>query len=163
MGGKPDKINPAVPDEGAEDGQGEDMNMAYSLFKCSNETGKLELTEIAERPLKKEHLDTNDTFLLETPREIFVWVGKKANFEEKKSAMRFAKEFIEQKGKPKNTRISRIPEFGEDVHFKSFFNGFYPCIKQDFRDFRNDMVATGEFDMGEMAKRENKAAKALFD
>lgn len=46
--------------------------------------------------------------------------------------MKFAKDFIEQKGKPKNTQITRLPEFGEDVHFKSFFNDFYPCVKQDF-------------------------------
>jgi len=47
-------------------------------------------------------------------------------------SMQFAKQFINDKGKPKNTRISRIPEGAEDAHFKSFFNGFYPCIKQDF-------------------------------
>ena len=77
--------------------------------------------------------------------------------------MMFAKEFIEQKGKPKNTRISRIPEFAEESHFKSFFNGFYPCIKQDYRDFKGGITGTGEFDMGVMAKREHQAAKALFD
>ena len=83
LGGKPASIKPAVPDEGVEGGAGEDMNMSYSFFKCSNESGSLELTEITERPLLKDHLNTNDTFLLETPKEIFVWVGKKANLEEK--------------------------------------------------------------------------------
>ena len=102
------------------------------MFRVSNASGHLEVTEITERPLRKDHLDTNDTFLLELPKKIYVWIGKNSNLEEKKNGMKTAKDFIEQKGKAKNTQISRLPEFGEDVHFKSFFNGFYPCIKQDF-------------------------------
>jgi len=51
--------------------------------------------------------------------------------------MKFAKDFIEEKGKPKNTKVSRIPEGAEDTHFKSFFNGFYPCIAQDYGQFKN--------------------------
>lgn len=39
LGGKPDKINAAIPDEGVQDGS--DPNMGYSLWKCSNETGAL--------------------------------------------------------------------------------------------------------------------------
>lgn len=103
--------------------------MTYSLYRISNESGTLQHIEITERPLRKDHLDTNDTYLLELPDQIYVWIGRKSNLEEKKNGMKTAKDFIELKGKPKNTRISRIPEFGEDVHFKSFFNGFYPCIK----------------------------------
>lgn len=53
------------------------------------------MSEITERPLKKEHLDTNDTFILELPKKIYVWVGKKSNLEEKKNAMKFAKDFID--------------------------------------------------------------------
>jgi hypothetical protein len=34
------------------------------------------------------------------PKQIYVWVGKGANLEEKKNAMRIAKDFIDQKGKP---------------------------------------------------------------
>ncbi len=126
LGGKPDKINDAVPDESVEAGSGGDLS--YNLFRVSNATGSLELTEVTERPLRKDHLDTNDTFILELPDQIYVWVGKHSNLEEKKNGMRYAKDFIEQKNKPKNTKICRLPEFGEDVHFKSFFNGFYPCI-----------------------------------
>jgi hypothetical protein len=48
------------------------------------------MTEVTERPLKKENLDTNDTFILELNNMIYVWVGKKANLEEKKSGMLFA-------------------------------------------------------------------------
>jgi hypothetical protein len=68
--------------------------MSYSLYKVSNASGSLECTEIEDRPLKKTHLDTNDTFILELSNKIYVWVGKGANLEEKKSAMQFAKDFV---------------------------------------------------------------------
>ena len=60
-----------------------------------------------------------------------MWIGKQANVSEKKNSMIYAKEYITQKGKPKNTKVSRIPERTEDAYFKSFFDGFYPAIKQD--------------------------------
>jgi len=161
LGGKPTMINPAVPDEGVQEGGSGELT--YSLYRVSNATGQLELTEVTERPLQKTHLDTNDTFILELSDQIYVWVGKKSNLEEKKNAMKFAKDFIEQKGKPKNTRISRLPEFGEDVHFKSFFNGFYPCIAQDYGKFKNIDTSTANFDIEKMANKEREAAKQLFD
>lgn len=52
------------------------------------------MNEITERPLRKDHLDTNDTFILELNNLIYVWIGKKANTEEKKMGMLYAKEFI---------------------------------------------------------------------
>lgn len=61
------------------------------------------MIEITERPLRRDHLDTNDTFILELPKQIYVWIGKKSNLEEKKNGMLYAKKFIEDKGKPKNT------------------------------------------------------------
>eukprot|EP00347_Sterkiella_histriomuscorum_P023803 403333332 len=162
LGGKPDQINPAIPDEGVEGGSA-GGEQSYSFFKISNESGKLELTEITERPLRKDHLDTNDTFLLELPDTIYVWIGRKSNLEEKKNGMLTAKNFIEQKGKPKNTRISRIPEHAEDTHFKSFFNGFYPCLKQDFGVAKGFDATTANLDIEKMANQQKQAAKQLFD
>jgi hypothetical protein len=162
LGGKPDNINPAVPDEGVE----ADDQTKYNLYRVSNASGSLELTEITERPLKKEHLDTNDAFILELARTIYVWIGKQANYEEKKSGMLMAKDFIARKGKDPRTRITRLPEFGEDVHFKSFFNGFYPCIKQDFARWKQmdgAAGATGAAEVEALANKQKEAAKQLFD
>ena len=64
FGGKPNKVKEAVSDD-AED-PSNDLN--FSCYKISNETGKLLCTEITERPLKRSHLDTNDTFILELPK-----------------------------------------------------------------------------------------------
>lgn len=166
LGGKPAKINPAIPDDNVQEGASEDADTKYALYKVSNETGKLEMNEITERPLRKDHLDTNDTFILELNNLIYVWIGKKANTEEKKMGMLYAKDFIQQKGKPSNTRITRLPEFGEDTHFKSFFNGFYPMIKQDFSKAKNldpNALATGEAEVEKMANKQREASKKLFE
>jgi len=127
LGGKPDTINPPTDDSGAEAGTDEDAK--YALFKISNETGKIQCTEITERPLQRDHLDTNDTFILELDKHVYIWIGKKANAEEKKNALIIGKQFVKSHNKPKGTRVSRIVENAEDVHFKSFFNGFYPILK----------------------------------
>lgn len=82
--------------------------------------------------------------------------------------MLMAKEFIQQKGKDPKTRITRLPEFGEDTHFKSFFNGFYPMIKQDYAIARSKQMdggagATGAEDVEKLANKQKDAAKKLFE
>lgn len=166
LGGRPATINAAIPDEGVQEGSGGEAETKYSLYRVSNSNGKLETIEVTDRPLKKEHLDTNDTFILELFDKIYVWIGKGANLEEKKSGMLIAKDFIEQKGKPKNTRISRLPELGEDVHFKSFFAGFYPCVSRDAgraRQLDESATATGAAEVEKLANQQRQAAKLLFD
>jgi hypothetical protein len=79
--------------------------------------------------LKREHLDTNDSFILELENHVYIWIGKGANPDEKKNALIIGKSFVQKHNKPKGTRVSRIVENAEDVHFKSFFNGFYPILK----------------------------------
>jgi len=167
LGGKPDKINDAIPDDNVQEGSA-GGELSYNLFRVSNASGTLETIPVTERPLRKDHLDTNDTFILELSNQIYVWIGKHANLEEKKTGMLIAKDFIIKNGKPANTRITRLPEFGEDVHFKSFFNGFYPCIKQDFaiaksKQMDGNATATTASDVEKLANQQKKAAKQLFD
>ena len=45
-----------------------------------------------------------------------------------KNAFKIAKRFKEQNEKPKGTSIVKVPEFGEDAVFKSFFVDFY-CLR----------------------------------
>ena len=74
--------------------------------------------------------------------------------------MKLAKDFFSEKAKPSNTRVTRLVEKGEDVHFKSFFNGFYPCIKQDAGKFKAMKdTATTEADLEKMVNKQKQAAK----
>lgn len=92
--------------------------MNYSFYKISNETGKLQTTEIKDRPLKVDMLDTNDTFVLELNRHIYIWIGRGANDDEKKNALAIGKGFVKCHNKPKGTKVTRIVEKAEDTFFK---------------------------------------------
>lgn len=159
FGGKPDNIKPAVSDE-AED-PSNDLN--FSCYKISNETGKLLCTEITERPLKRSHLDTNDTFILELPKQIYIWIGREANVEEKKNALIIGKSFMKAHNKPKGTRVTRIVENAEDSLFKSFFDGFYPIIDRPHGgSLGYDTSVTANQDMSKVANQKREAVKALL-
>jgi len=82
-------------------------------------------SEVTERPLKREHLETSDTYILELNKHIYLWIGKTADVEEKKSALLIGQGFLKEKKKPPGTRVTRIVEGAEDTEFRSFFDGFY--------------------------------------
>lgn len=98
----------------------------HKFFKVGEgESGDIELSEVEERPLKYDMLDTGSCFILELAKKIYIWCGKEATVEEKNNAIRNAKSFKKDHFKAKSTHISRIPQYGEDAIFKSYFEGFY--------------------------------------
>lgn len=137
LGGKPAKINPPISDAAAE--AGDDALMSYKFYKISNETGKLLCQEVKDRPLTKAMLDTNDTFILELQKQVIIWIGRGANTEEKKNAIRIGQGFVKKNNKPQGTRVMRITEGAEDAYFRSFFNGFYDPIKKEDPDAKQDL------------------------
>jgi hypothetical protein len=68
------------------------------LLKVSDESGKMTFTSIAKgvNTLKKSMLNSNDTFVLDTGFEIFVWEGKKSNKDEKRFAAQAARAYVQQ-------------------------------------------------------------------
>ena len=142
LGGKPASIAPATPDEippGTED-----ERMQYKLFHISDDSGSMVTTEVTERPLKKSHLNTGDSYILELYDTVYVWQGHKSSAKEKYAGMKIGKDFIKNNNKPKGTKLSRVPEGTEDSTFKSFFNDFYPCVAQDFTTDPNFAKTNGK-------------------
>ena len=126
LGGKPAQINPAVPD----DVPTEDENLAYSLWEIKqDENKKVSCTEIKDRPLKRSMLDTTNVYILETHKQVNIWIGHEADLEEKKNSLFIGKGFVEAHKKPKGTRVMRICENTEDQLFKSYFDGFNEPVK----------------------------------
>lgn len=63
---------------------------------------------------------------------VTIWIGRAANDFEKKHALSIGKGFMKAHEKPPGTRVLRMVEKAEDAYFKSFFEGFYPIVTQDF-------------------------------
>lgn len=136
--------------EGGDDVAFEKHNQtSVTLYRVSDESGTLEMTPVNEMPLKKEHLDSYDCFILDCGSSgIFVWVGKKCTDAEKKAGMKNGMEFISKKGYPQWTQVTRVVEGGETPIFKQFFSGW--------RD-EGEQVGMGKvFRQGALAKQSNE-------
>ena len=81
------------------------------------------------RPLVRDMLDTNDSFIVLCPAEIFVWIGAKASSAERKNGMIYAQRFLnggEGKKRPKWTPITRVTQGAEPTAFTCKFKEWDP-------------------------------------
>ncbi|XP_042399480.1 villin-2-like [Zingiber officinale] len=83
--------------------------------------GKLNLEESA---LSKSILENNKCYLLDCGAEIFTWVGRMTQVEERKAACKAAEDFIVSENRPKATRITQIVQGYETHSFKSNFESW---------------------------------------
>ena len=61
------------------------------LYRCSDDSGKLVLTEVKEGPLVQADLHSDDSFLIDNGNYgIWVWIGRRASTAERREAMRNA-------------------------------------------------------------------------
>ncbi|XP_041659339.1 scinderin like b [Cheilinus undulatus] len=94
------------------------------LFGCSNKTGRLIVEEVPG-DFTQSDLATDDVMLLDTWDQIFIWVGKDANAEEKTGAPKIAKEYVDsdpsgRRGLP----ISTIKQGAEPCTFIGWFQAW---------------------------------------
>eukprot|EP00742_Colponemidia_sp_Colp-10_P001498 GILJ01001608.1.p1 GENE.GILJ01001608.1~~GILJ01001608.1.p1 ORF type:complete len:830 (-),score=172.89 GILJ01001608.1:131-2620(-) len=112
-------------DEGGSDEVAEKTS-DIKLFQVSNPEAEYELHEILERPLKKALVSSNNLYLLDTPSAVFVWIGKNASAEAKRSGMKVGQNYLERAQKPNYTAVTRVVENAETVVFKSFWQEWDP-------------------------------------
>ncbi|KAF5804279.1 putative villin headpiece, villin/Gelsolin, ADF-H/Gelsolin-like domain superfamily [Helianthus annuus] len=74
--------------------------------------------------LSKSLLENNKCYLLDCGSEVFVWVGRVTQVEERKAAMQAAEEFITSQNRPKSTRVTRLIQGYETHSFKSNFDSW---------------------------------------
>ncbi|KAK7244543.1 hypothetical protein RIF29_39367 [Crotalaria pallida] len=77
-----------------------------------------------EGELSKSLLENNKCYLLDRGAEVFVWVGRVTQVEERKAACQAAEEFIASQKRPKSTRITRVIQGYETHAFKSNFDSW---------------------------------------
>uniref|UniRef100_A0A3Q7JFB7 HP domain-containing protein n=1 Tax=Solanum lycopersicum TaxID=4081 RepID=A0A3Q7JFB7_SOLLC len=72
----------------------------------------------------KSSLENNKCFLLDCGAEVFVWVGRVTQLEERKAATQAAEEFLSSQNRPKSTHVTRLIQGYETYSFKSNFDSW---------------------------------------
>ncbi|GKU89863.1 hypothetical protein SLEP1_g3942 [Rubroshorea leprosula] len=80
--------------------------------------------QAAEGELSKGMLENNKCYLLDCGAEVFVWVGRGTQVDERKAASQAAEEFVTSQNRPKSTHITRVIQGYETYAFKSNFDSW---------------------------------------
>uniref|UniRef100_A0A673B702 Gelsolin-like n=2 Tax=Sphaeramia orbicularis TaxID=375764 RepID=A0A673B702_9TELE len=115
---------PAVlPESSVDDVEHEQRIPEAVLYKISDAAGSMTETKVADKtPFQQSLLSEEDCYILDNKgHNLFVWKGRKANAEERKSALNIARQFITRHSYPDNTKIEIFPSQSETTLFKDFF------------------------------------------
>ncbi|CAL9039137.1 villin-2-like [Musa acuminata AAA Group] len=96
------------------------LEMAPAKFYSIND-GQLKLEE---NTLSKATLENNKCYLLDCGAEIFIWVGRVTQIEERKAASKAAEDFIISQNRPKTTHVTQVIQGYETHAFKSNFESW---------------------------------------
>ncbi|XP_057770352.1 villin-2-like [Salvia miltiorrhiza] len=77
-----------------------------------------------EGELSKSLLENNRCYLLDCGNEIFLWVGRVTQIDERKASIQAAEEFVTSQNRPKSTQITRLIQGHENHAFKSKFDSW---------------------------------------
>ncbi|XP_041028590.1 villin-3-like [Juglans microcarpa x Juglans regia] len=80
--------------------------------------------KIVESELSKSLLENNKCYLVDCGADVFVWIGRVTQVEERKAAIQVAEEFVSSQNRPKSTRITRLIQGYETHSFKSNFDSW---------------------------------------
>ncbi|KAL5015442.1 hypothetical protein ScPMuIL_009712 [Solemya velum] len=83
-----------VPDDDDDDDEVDDPDAKTQLFRLSDAAGQLTFNMIKEGPVGKSDFDPKDVFILDTTKELFVWVGMGASVDERKNSMTYAHKYL---------------------------------------------------------------------
>jgi len=105
---------------GSDDEMDKEINKVRRLMHLSDASGKMEFKMVSEgNAIKKTQFISDDVMIFDAGSEVFVWVGKGANGEEKKKALGYAQEYLTKYNRPSFIPITRVQEAGESETFKT--------------------------------------------
>ncbi|XP_036604539.1 gelsolin isoform X2 [Trichosurus vulpecula] len=95
------------------------------LFACSNKIGRFVIEEVPGE-FMQEDLATDDVMLLDTWDQVYVWVGKDSQEEEKTEALTSAKRYIETDpaNRDRRTPVTIVKQGFEPPSFMGWFLGW---------------------------------------
>lgn len=116
LGGK-GKVKPAEAG-GADENYWQTTNKRVTLWRVSDETGKMTVKIVSQGNFQYKQLESKDAFILDAYNGgVYVWIGKNCTKDERKKAMAYAVEYIEQQKRPQNTQVVRVLEGAEPMAF----------------------------------------------
>ncbi|KAJ9548190.1 hypothetical protein OSB04_020733 [Centaurea solstitialis] len=77
-----------------------------------------------EGELSKSLLENSKCYLMDCGAEVFVWVSRVTQVEDRKAAMQTAEEFLASQNRAKSTRVTRLIQGYETYSFKSNFDSW---------------------------------------
>ena len=77
------------------------------MMRLKEENGKISFEEVE---YKKEKLDTNDAFIIDNGKTIYVWIGNGASKTERRFSMVYARRYLTNENKPCNFPIVTVRE-----------------------------------------------------
>ncbi|CAG5126658.1 unnamed protein product [Candidula unifasciata] len=89
------KLDQEVDDSPDDDGPGADKK---KLLRVNTDTAKTEV--VKEGSFARSDLKSDDVFICETDKELFVWIGIKASPAEKKNGLPYAHNYLRSSGRP---------------------------------------------------------------
>jgi len=103
-----------------EGGDDADLKEKPRLLKVSDESGSLKMTE---HEYKRANLNGNDVFIVDAVHAIWVWIGKGASPQERRSGVQLAQSYLnDQANRSKSTPIIRVLQGGENEEFEAQFH-----------------------------------------
>jgi len=101
----------ASAEEGGDDWAAEkESGKGKALFRLSDASGSLQMTEIAKGKVTRNQFQSNDVFIFDSGYEIFAWIGKGASKQESTKALSNAQEYLAKAGRPAFLPVTRVLE-----------------------------------------------------
>lgn len=89
-----------LPAGSSKENQEPETNEAEMMRVSDDGSGRVEMSEVSKGSISRSDLNSNDIFLVNTPKHLFVWAGSGASIEERRSCMGFAHNYLSQKPNP---------------------------------------------------------------
>jgi len=100
-----------------------DDTFTNKIYRLSDASGSLEITEAGSGFLKKAMLDPADVFIVDLGHQLYCWIGSSASKNERRKGMKYATDFLTSSGRPLHTPIIKVVEGGEPADFHRVFAG----------------------------------------
>ncbi|KAM4612488.1 advillin [Polymixia lowei] len=129
------------------------------LFECSNKTGKFIVEEVTQ--FTQDDLSEDDVMVLDTWDQVFLWLGKDANEEERKEAVATSQEYLRTHpgSRDPDTPVLLIKQGYEPPTFTGWFTAWDPVKWSEGKSYEQLKMELGDLASPvNVADEENGAA-----